>query len=383
METIFVQIASYRDKELPRTIENCLEQARHPERLIFGICWQYDEATMLDLDQWIGDERFRIEAFHYRESRGCCWARHRINRLYRDETYTLQIDAHMRFAPHWDERCIDMLRAIDHDKPVLTIYPPPYAIIGGREHRKTDRGIQRLKLAKLRRNLTAVQSTTPAEDANRPGKSPLLAAGMIFTLGRFCRDVEYDPQMYFEGEEMSLAVRAFTFGYNFYHPVEDVLWHYYKHDMPLHWTDHPTTQAARNEIAMKRYRRLILGRHEELGRYGLGPHRTLGEFEAYAGVNFRQHASRPRTPVEFQRVINLDTREIPKRDDYLYWMFCLLDEDEEAVYRCDIKDRRILEKRINRVEIRTRLRDRPVRYMLWPFSERDGYGPRLVRLLEP
>lgn len=378
METIFVQIASYRDKELPRTIESCLARARYPDRLSFGICWQYDEATMLDLESWNGDRRFRIEPHYYRESGGCCWARHRTNRLYRDEMYTLQIDAHMRFAPDWDDRCIAMLRSIDHDKPILTTYPAPYRIVDGREHLITDRGIQRLKLAKMRRNLTAVQSTIPAEATDTPGKSPLLAAGMIFTHGQFCREVEYDPQMYFDGEEMSLAVRAFTWGYNFYYPVEDVLWHYYQHDMPLHWSDHESTHAARNEAAIERYQRLVLGRHAELGGYGLGPHRTLEEFEAYAEIEFQQCARRQRTPVEFQRVLRLDTREIAPRDDYLYWIFCLLDEDEAELYRHDIRDERILNGRTNQVEIRTRLADRPVSYLLWPLSERDGYGPRLV-----
>ncbi len=382
METIFVQIASYRDKELPRTIESCLERARHPERLSFGICWQYDEATMLDLDSWIDDARFRIETFHYRESRGCCWARHLTNRLYRDETYTLQIDAHMRFAPGWDERCIAMLRSIDHDKPILTTYPSPYRVIDGRDHLTTDRGLQRLKLAKLRRNLTAVQSTIPVEDADKPGKSPLLAAGMIFTLGRFCREVEYDPHLYFEGEEMSLAARAFSWGYNFYYPVEDLLWHQYNHDMPLHWTDHQSTHKSLNREALDRYRRLLLGRHDELGPYGLGPLRTLEAFEAYAGVNFRQRANQPRTPVHFRQVIQMNTRRIPLRDDYLYWVFCLLDEDGDEIYRCDIKDERILRQRTNRVEIDTRLPDRPESYLLWPYSQETGYGPRVVYPLD-
>ncbi len=382
MEKIFVQIASYRDKELPRTIESCLEQALHPERLSFGICWQYDDATMLDLDDVIGNEHFRIETFYYTESRGCCWARYRTNRLYRGEAYTLQIDAHMRFAPDWDERCIAMLRSIDYDKPILTTYPPPYKVIDGRENLKTDRGIQRLKLEKLRRDLTTVQSTIPAEDTSAPGKSPLLAAGMIFTLGRFCREVEYDPQMYFQGEEISLAVRAFTWGYKFYYPIEDVLWHSYQHDMPLHWSDHRLTHAAHNKAAIERLQRLVLGRHNELGRYGLGPHRTVEEFEAYADISFASRARQRSTPVDFCGVLRLDTREIEARDDYLYWIFCLLDEDEAEVYQCSITDQRILKRLTDRVEIRTRLPNRPVSYLLWPFSERDGYGPRLVYPLE-
>ncbi|GJL82581.1 MAG: glycosyl transferase [marine bacterium B5-7] len=383
MDRIFVQIASYRDKELPFTIESCLDRSRYPDRLSFGICWQYDEATMLDLDQWIGDNRFRIEPFYYRESRGCCWARHRTNRLYRDEMYTLQIDSHTRFAQDWDEKCIEMLGSIDHDKPLLTIYPPPYRIIDGREELTLDRGIQRLKMAKFRRNLTTMQSTIPACDTTAPGKSPFLAAGMIFTLGRFCREVEYDPNMYFEGEEISLAVRAYTWGYNFYYPNEDLLWHYYDHDMPLHWSDHALTHTTLRKGAIERLQHLVLGRDHELIPYGLGPNRTLEEFETYADICFRERAERQRNPVDYLKTLQLNTSEIDARDDYQYWIFCLLDEDDEELYRYDIKDDRILTKCADHVEIQTRLTDTPVQYLLWPYSSRDGFGPRLVYPLEP
>jgi hypothetical protein len=38
---IFIQIASYRDPELTPTIKSCLENAKYPENLVFGICRQY------------------------------------------------------------------------------------------------------------------------------------------------------------------------------------------------------------------------------------------------------------------------------------------------------------------------------------------------------
>ena len=41
MNTIFIQIASYRDRELIPTIKDAIEQAEFPELLSFGICWQY------------------------------------------------------------------------------------------------------------------------------------------------------------------------------------------------------------------------------------------------------------------------------------------------------------------------------------------------------
>ena len=44
---IFVQIASYRDPELIPTIQDCIEKAKYPEDLTFGICWQRDDTEDL------------------------------------------------------------------------------------------------------------------------------------------------------------------------------------------------------------------------------------------------------------------------------------------------------------------------------------------------
>ena len=88
----------------------------------------------------------------------------------------------------------------------------------------TSAGVQRLILVCLKHDLTTRQKTAMVPHANRPGKSPFVAAGFIFTLGRICREVEYDPGLYFAGEEVALAARAYTHGYDFFYPIENVIW---------------------------------------------------------------------------------------------------------------------------------------------------------------
>lgn len=41
------------------------------------------------------------------------------------ESYYLQIDAHMFFAPHWDTIMKKDLELAERPKPVITNYPPP------------------------------------------------------------------------------------------------------------------------------------------------------------------------------------------------------------------------------------------------------------------
>ena len=40
---IFVNIAAYRDPFLSHTINNVLQNAKHPDRVTFGVAWQYGE----------------------------------------------------------------------------------------------------------------------------------------------------------------------------------------------------------------------------------------------------------------------------------------------------------------------------------------------------
>ena len=288
MDSIFVQIASYRDTDLPLTIASALSNADHPERLRFGICWQYDERTFTDLDEHLKDARFRIAQFHYAESGGCCWARHQTNQLYRGETYTLQIDAHTRFADSWDTQYVEMIQSLPVEKPILTTYPAPFELQGGVVEKKLERTIQKLVLKKLADNLITVLKTRDVDSCESPEPSQFLAAGQIFTVGQFCREVEYDPQMYYAGEEISLSARAYTSGYDLFCPNKHLIWHLYNHPMPAHWDDHKST---RHDDAIRRLKKLLTGQHEKLGKYGLGNNRSLEQYQRYCDLDFVNHAA--------------------------------------------------------------------------------------------
>ena len=81
-DTIFVQIASYRDPELQWTLKDLFEKAKRPENIFVGICHQYDmkgdEDKHLFEIPFSHPEQLRIDNVDYRESQGCCWARNRV-----------------------------------------------------------------------------------------------------------------------------------------------------------------------------------------------------------------------------------------------------------------------------------------------------------------
>lgn len=336
---ILVLIAAYRDPELPNTIANAIAQAAYPEHLRFAICHQYDDETLGLLETWAHDPRFSIDAVHHSESLGCCWARNRTFAMFDDEPYMLQIDAHTRFAARWDARYIDMLESTGSDLPILTTYPARYTVdIDGDVVYDTAAGIQQLYIEEVRPDLTTLQRTSPPADLSRPGVSPTLAAGQVFTRGQFCRDVDYDPEIYFAGEEISLAARAFTSGYDLYSPNETLIWHLYDHDHPKHWEDH-SNHSATHAASLTRLRTLFQGDATTLGNYGLGTERSLVEFERFAGIDLGA------TPVEPDGALTIaiDRSTIEPRDDYVVFVIVLLDRDGNEVQRHDVKAPNVLD----------------------------------------
>ena len=110
---IFVQIASYRDPQLEPTIKDMLANAKKPKNITFGIARQFSEEDGFDkLEDYRKDKRFRILDIPCEESKGVCWARNLTQQLYQGETYTLQIDSHMRFVKDWDDILIKMIKGL-------------------------------------------------------------------------------------------------------------------------------------------------------------------------------------------------------------------------------------------------------------------------------
>jgi hypothetical protein len=75
------------------------------------------------------DKRFKILDIPYAESKGACWARNKLQQLYNNEEYTLQLDSHMRFNQDWDDTLIKLIKGYWKDgykKPLLTSYACSY-----------------------------------------------------------------------------------------------------------------------------------------------------------------------------------------------------------------------------------------------------------------
>jgi len=457
--TIFVQIASYRDPQLIPTLNDLIENAAHPENLHICVCWQHsdeDEAIDVFLDAGfipLGYEhpddkeyvritfdrdgtKLSVLDIDFNDTEGACWARYQIQTFYEGEKYTLQLDSHHRFVENWDDVSISMLESVrdESPKPVLTAYIPSFDPDNDPEARVQvpwkmdfDRFIPEGAV------FFRPSTMEDWKERDKPMRSRFYSAHFCFADGSFVEDVPHDPEYFFHGEEISIAVRAYTCGYDLYHPHALIAWHEYTRSYRTKvWDDHTTPAknsgkikldwVERNNLCHRRNRILFGMDGEEsnqidFGVFGFGTERTVHEYEEYAGISFEYRGVQQQT---------LDKEEPPNKFEYTSegeWVNSfarsndvhvvvhrdeiegLFDEDgnmlddlsfayvgthdvnDDEVYRKDL-DRDALYAELNKengfVEYRLIFLSakRPESFTFWPHSESKGWLNKITKTLD-
>ena len=274
---IFVQIASYCDPELIHTIRDCLANADNPQNLKFCIGWQKREEDD-SINEYLNDPQFIILVIPYKETNGCCWMRHKIQQFYNGEKYTLQLDSHHRFAKGWDTILIEMFESLQqkYPKPLITAYLPSY----NPENDPMERVLVPWKI-NYDKTLNGQILCIPAfTEGSEPIPAQFYSAHFTFTLGGFCTEVQHDPKLYFTGEEMNITIRAFTHGYELFHPHIVVAWHEYtRKNRQKHWDD-DKEWWKKNQASENHYKIFLENIYTPSVEYGIGQ-RPITEY-----VNF-------------------------------------------------------------------------------------------------
>ena len=396
-----MQIASYRDAELLPTLRDCIAKAAHPENLRFGICWQHDKTE--SLGEFLADPRFRVISIPYQDSKGVCWARNAIQSLYAGETYTLQLDSHHRFVPAWDSKLIAMLESSDSEKALLTAYAPHYDPRKAKPPKSVPWKIAFDKFTPDGRLLTRPRFIENHRELERPIRARFYSAHFAFTIGAFCQEVKHDPLLYFLGEEITIAVRAFSHGYDLYHPHQVIVWHEYTRKYRRkHWDDHnggAEPWHVRDSAAGGRIATLLGQQPHDVnfGEFGLGSSRTLRDYEHYAGINFKlrlvQDYTRDDHPPpnpeiysdddwktrrikDFVATILLRRDKLPPLEDVDFWYVGLHDKAGAELFRQDMLPDSIepaLRRDPVRFDLNYRSASKAASWTIWPHSTSKGW----------
>lgn len=283
---IFIQIPAYRDRELLPTLEALFSTAARPDELRVVLCWQFsnDEAWLAgEFKRWPQVQVIPVRA---EDSAGVNWARHLMSQAHDGEPYILFLDSHHRFVPGWDELALSMHRELEEagvEKPILTAYLPPYEPANDPAGRTST--VFRIGLNERREGLAFVlRGASVPNWQSLQAPVPAHFASLHFLLARsaFLHDVPVDPELYFFADEIAIALRAFTRGYDLFHPHRMVGWHLYDRSLRVtHWTDHP---EWRQQNAASILRLAALYRGECRGEFGIGEARSVRDFEDRAGV---------------------------------------------------------------------------------------------------
>jgi hypothetical protein len=301
MNTIFVAIACYLDYEIKHTILNCIDKAKHPENLRFGVCLQYDknEGTNKHVLDFLENKLpVKVLKYHYTESEGGCWARNLAQSLYQGETYSLQVDSHTRFIQNWDEIVINDYNELKKtvNKPLISFLPPSYSRMDDKgidfdfRHIDSLDKINHPKFEYITEEYWPVYGGYSNEQHTgfKPSSVIILYGGFVFTEGQWVVEVEQDPEHYYTGEEFALTIRSYTKGYDIFTPSQIIAWHRAHPTTPKkHYNNNPEEIAhTKHRHAVNRLKMLIEG-NGDLGIYGTGNVRTEDQYAKFAGVDFK------------------------------------------------------------------------------------------------
>jgi len=412
MNKIFVQIASFRDPQLSLTIESMLKNAKFPKNLVIGICNQYNKEDDFNIDEYRKDKRFKIIDVLDIDSKGVCWARNQVQQLYKKEEYTLQIDSHMRFEKDWDETLINMIKQLQDKgikKPLLTGYVSSFNPENDPVERVTEPWRMSFDRFIPEGAVFFLPETIPNwKTMTEPVTARFYSAHFAFTIGDFAKEVQHDPEFYFHGEEISIAVRAFTHGYNLFHPHKVVIWHEYTRKGRIKQWDIDKTWHLKNELSHKKNRQLFGMDGEEVtmdfSKYGFGTERTLKDYEIYSGLKFSSRAVQqytldkhyPPNPQIFEteeewlksfssifkHCIDVSFSQVPEKD-YEFWVVAFHNEKDETIFRkdADINEINMMMKdpdKYCKVWREFNTVGKPKYWVVWPHSTSKGWCERIT-----
>ena len=320
-ETIYCSVASYRDPECQGSVEDLYARAKYPERIRVAIldqrvdgdskCSEPAVPCSEDPNQSLCKYKHLIDVYEMDAilAVGPVFARHLAHRHYRGEYYAMQIDSHVRFIEHWDTDIIGQWRSGKNEMAVLSTYLSD--IIGSIDPAThTSRHYSRPIMCESdyegagdNKHLRHGQQPEGSPGiTGQPTLHPFWAAGFSFARGHFVIQVPYDQYlpMVFQGEEISIGLRGFTYGYDYYAAERSVCFHMYaikeneerRRKIPLFWENANIYEGVGKQ-AMRRLNSIIgmanfprsEWKQDEIHKYGLGNVRSPDKFFNTFGIH--------------------------------------------------------------------------------------------------
>jgi hypothetical protein len=291
-KTILISIASYRDPDLENTVRSAYYNADYRDRIFFSIVSQADGYEHPNLS-FIPKSQIRYIKYHFTESKGACWAREIASRDI-DSDYFLQIDSHSRFIDGWDKVVVEnyiKCKEYWNSAIAFTMHPKGFK----RNHETGEENFYGFGDKPMKGAMGWKDEDTMPQpfwyecDYFEYGyEAYFLCANSLFCESEIIKAIPYDKELYFIGEEPTLALRFYTRGVKLINPSFHYMWHAYNDNYDsdkrsLHWQDN----SKWGDLNKKSYFRAakILSGEKSLGVYGIGSYELYEQFQERSNIS--------------------------------------------------------------------------------------------------
>src|SRR3989338_1769995 len=301
-DTIFVQIASYRDPELQHTLQDLFKKAKRPQNIFVGICHQYDmkgdEDRHLFEVEFPRPEQIRVDEVDYRETGGMCWARNRSQKLWQSEKWSLRIDSHCRFKESWDEELVNMIFQLrKNGEVIISQCLPSYDIKTQQKELCCSNRIACQNFISTF-GIYKVFDYPPA-----PNLTLFTYGGFVFGLSKFVTESFVNPHLD-NLDEVHFSITQWTKGVDIYSYHRPVIWHYWQSKEDVE------TEVGKQRKGFKVTKtkaisiqndllQIVKSNEEEILKlnqeYHIGNKRTLWDYQRFSGIDFRKKKLREHT----------------------------------------------------------------------------------------
>jgi putative ubiquitin-RnfH superfamily antitoxin RatB of RatAB toxin-antitoxin module len=379
-KSIFVSIASYRDSQLTDTIDSLLENQSGNNNIVIGVCMQ-DTLEKYNEFKYKNHPNVTTLFVPYTESIGVGWARHKVQQeIYTNEDYFLQIDSHSRACKNWDEILINQINKCDTHKAVLSTYPNNFDKHDSSQKYFLANTASWLKVTRLVEGEKIVPTSGGIVKSDKPILGFWVAAGFLFTRGSWAKQVVYNPDIYFSGEEDHLSLISYLNGWDVYVPETSTIWHDYTDNRlqsktkyrRLHWEDHGSKINHNPQIVQDLYKdNTVYEKQRSVATF----YDLLKQISNYKELN----------TVDVDVIF--DWNKIPihdttKKVQVIIFAFC--DKNEIEIYRPDIYDPEIIERAVSKktFQIEKNIHEQ-IYSCIWSVKYTDEtFSPRLKYVID-
>jgi hypothetical protein len=233
---IFVSVVSFRDPLLLQTVRSLIDNQSGIYEIVVGIFEQTCiEDSLLTLDKSLTESpNIKYKRIDPEYADGVVWAR-AINAMQvTDENFFYQIDSHMLYEKDWDSYLIsdwDKARQKSNShKTIITANCKSFTMSDDGEPIKE--AIDHVITCNSKYFTFSKRLHMPYAHGEYIGATGELNeaihifAGNFFAPVSWLKDVGYNTDLFFDGEEHSMVLMTFDAGYTMYHQSQIRCWHF-------------------------------------------------------------------------------------------------------------------------------------------------------------